>query len=615
VNRAAGAKTGKAEPRSRTTEKKAGTARSKAGTTEPNAGTAQPEARTTEKKAAATGSGTMNAARPTKTTPRGLAAKAGPAGEGATPARDVPEPPKTRATRQTRAKAAPATPTEVTAPVQTTTGPTETKVQPFGESTIETTVTVDLRAPEPPASLPPATGDLATAETERAQRRPPARTGGVVAPTRAPGRDRAGTQPVSTAPAATRPSETRAEEAKPAGEAKLAEKAKLTEPAGEAKLAEEATPAEPAGKAKLAEETTPAEPAGEVERAELAQERSAAGPVGAAKAAKLLQGAKTAGLVEEAGAAAPVKGARAAARPVEPARPATPVEKAKPARAAEGTEPADIRTVDSANGRTLQAHRRRTLLLVFVMVAIVVVVLSLFVRRHGNGPSTAGAPAASQIAPAPPAVDAAPSATAKAKAAPPADAATTGPRTASGKFTQVAGYGPLMGTNGPLRRFRVAVESSIGQGNGGDFADEIDSTLGDPRSWITGRDVRLQRVPQQAAAEFTIYLASAPTSQRMCAAGGLATKGYTSCRLPGQVIINEDRWQNAVPGYGAPLATYRAYVINHEVGHQLGHGHEACPGDGQLAPVMQQQTYGLNGCVAYAWPYLEGKRYAGPPTQ
>jgi hypothetical protein len=180
-------------------------------------------------------------------------------------------------------------------------------------------------------------------------------------------------------------------------------------------------------------------------------------------------------------------------------------------------------------------------------------------------------------------------------------------------FTFAGGYGPVLGSTGTLRRFKVAVEKELKLGDGKDFADEIDRILGDPRSWIAARQFRLQRVPASVAAEFTVYLASAGTSEQMCAGGGLRTDGYTSCRLPGQVIINYDRWKDAVPGYGAPLAVYRAYAINHEVGHQLGHGHEAGAAAGEPAPVMMQQTYGLNGCVANSWPYLSGKRYAGNP--
>ncbi|WP_091452103.1 DUF3152 domain-containing protein [Micromonospora inyonensis] len=180
----------------------------------------------------------------------------------------------------------------------------------------------------------------------------------------------------------------------------------------------------------------------------------------------------------------------------------------------------------------------------------------------------------------------------------------------SGRFVAVAGGSPVAGTGGPLHRYRVGVEAGTGQDPTA-FAAAVDATLSDPRSWIASGELRVQRVAGAEAADFTVYLATSFTSERMCAEGGLHTAGYTSCRLPGKVIINLDRWLTAVPDYAAPLAVYRAYVINHEVGHEFGELHEACPGPGRPAPVMQQQTYGLTGCVANAWPYLDGRRYAG----
>ncbi|MFG1775201.1 DUF3152 domain-containing protein [Micromonospora sp. NPDC049048] len=189
----------------------------------------------------------------------------------------------------------------------------------------------------------------------------------------------------------------------------------------------------------------------------------------------------------------------------------------------------------------------------------------------------------------------------------------TYPHTGTGDFTTAAGDSPLLGTGGPLRHYRVAVEEGTGQDVAA-FAATVDEVLGDPRSWIASEELRLRRVAEADDADFTVYLATPDTSERMCAEGGLSTEGYTSCRLPGQVIVNLARWLEAVPDYGAPLAVYRAYVVNHEVGHELGEEHQACPGPGEPAPVMQQQTYGLDGCAANAWPYVDGSRYDGEPV-
>ncbi|MET8266916.1 DUF3152 domain-containing protein [Micromonospora arida] len=267
-----------------------------------------------------------------------------------------------------------------------------------------------------------------------------------------------------------------------------------------------------------------------------------------------------------------------------PSSPYGPPRPPEPRSALPGVRPALVR---------MHRRRRRTMLLGVLVLAVAIAVT---VSRGGEPPAE------------PPATTQGGMGHGGGVAAHPAP--TGYPSVGAGRFTAADGETPVHGTDGPLHRYRVVVERGTGQ-DVDVFAARVDEVLADPRSWIASDELRVQRVADAGAADFTIYLATPVTSERMCAEGGLTTERYTSCRLPGQVIINLARWMEAVPDYGASLDTYRTYVINHEVGHEFGEEHEACPGPEEPAPVMQQQTYGLQGCVANAWPYLDGRRYAG----
>lgn len=168
----------------------------------------------------------------------------------------------------------------------------------------------------------------------------------------------------------------------------------------------------------------------------------------------------------------------------------------------------------------------------------------------------------------------------------------------SGALDVVPGTSAVLGS-GPLLRFQVAVEGGIDT-DARAFAAAVEATLGDPRGWGAGDRQSFQRV-DSGGFDFTVALVSPDNVNSFCP--GLDTGGYTSCRSGQRAVINLARWETAVPDYQGDIPTYRQYVVNHEVGHFLGNGHLLCPGPGALAPVMQQQTLGLNGCLKNPWPY------------
>ena len=171
------------------------------------------------------------------------------------------------------------------------------------------------------------------------------------------------------------------------------------------------------------------------------------------------------------------------------------------------------------------------------------------------------------------------------------------PPPAPGTFVVAPGLSWPAGS-GPAHTYTVEVETATGV-DPTEFATAVDTTLADPRGWIADASVSLQRVDSGGSAR--IVLATPATTDSLCAP--LQTGGRYSCGQGNTAVINVDRWLTGADPWTGPLDEYRHYVINHEFGHVLGHGHELCPGAGQTAPVMMQQTKGLDGCVPNGWPY------------
>ncbi len=127
------------------------------------------------------------------------------------------------------------------------------------------------------------------------------------------------------------------------------------------------------------------------------------------------------------------------------------------------------------------------------------------------------------------------------------------------------------------------------------FAAAAAATYADPRGWPAAHH-RFARVAKGGS--FTLVMSEArylPSFSSVCSA-------RYSCRAGRNVVINQDRWRSGSAPFTGTLTAYRQMVVNHETGHWLGMQHRYCSTRGALAPVMQQQSKGLQGCRPNAWP-------------
>ena len=203
--------------------------------------------------------------------------------------------------------------------------------------------------------------------------------------------------------------------------------------------------------------------------------------------------------------------------------------------------------------------------------------------------TTAPAPAPTRTTPARPAADRAAGLVSR-----------SFPQRGTGRLAVVPGRVAAPG-KGRVVRVRVEVEGGL-KVDATAFAAFALATLNDRRSWAHDGYTFART---DGAADVRLVLASPDTSARLCLP--LRTFGKLSCHSGAVTVLTIYRWVNGIPEYGKDLTGYRHYVVNHEVGHALGHGHLRCPGRGKRAPVMMQQTKGLLGCTPNGWPYPDAR--------
>lgn len=172
------------------------------------------------------------------------------------------------------------------------------------------------------------------------------------------------------------------------------------------------------------------------------------------------------------------------------------------------------------------------------------------------------------------------------------------PSAASGELRVVDGAAsPSLDADREIS-YRVEVEDGL-PFNDNQVAAFVHEVLGDDRGWPGVHSIAFTRTDSDAA-EVRIIVASPDLTDELCLP--LLTGGEVSCRVDDRVVLNAKRWAYGVPDYEGELEAYRTYLVNHEVGHVLGYDHASCPGPGEPAPVMMQQTKGIGDCVINPWP-------------
>lgn len=150
-----------------------------------------------------------------------------------------------------------------------------------------------------------------------------------------------------------------------------------------------------------------------------------------------------------------------------------------------------------------------------------------------------------------------------------------------------------------VRTYCVAAKGVSSDGLA-DLRGKLALTYSDLQGWNADGALAFKHV--DAGCSYTVWL----TAPALMTSFGAICDDFYNCQVGTNVIVNNDRWLHATEPWlktGQDIETYRLLIINHETGHRIGfRDNNVCPGAGQPAPVMMQQSIDLKGCVFNVWP-------------
>lgn len=119
--------------------------------------------------------------------------------------------------------------------------------------------------------------------------------------------------------------------------------------------------------------------------------------------------------------------------------------------------------------------------------------------------------------------------------------------------------------------------------------------LNDARSW----GIPVVETKHRAQADWIVVYTSSQDLRRLVSPeNAKLSQTYFKGSEPPITFFNSDNWASS-PNPRHTLDSYRIYVVNHEFGHVLGHGHRRDT-DG-LCNIMYQQTK-PSRCLPCPWP-------------